>query len=122
MKSLKINLFLVIFCLFSLGIFSQSTAGYTYHGTDGEVSLYYKVSDYDVIFRAVNQNERTVYVRVHNVSSSWSNGKTKKKTVNIGYVRSGGASNRGGLNLDNYAKLKKWSFSGWEWSTKPFNN
>lgn len=103
-------------------LFSQSVEGFKYHGTDGNVSLYYKQTEYGVTFRALNKRDVPVYVRVNNVVSKWSNGKTRKKTVNIGFVKSGGASNGGGLNLDNYAKIKSWTFTSWEWSTKYFRD
>ena len=121
MKKAKLLLLFVSITFLSLEMTGQSVEGYTYHGTDGNVSLYYKQNKYGVTFRALNRRNKAVYVKVNNVKSSWSNGQNRRKTVHIGFVKSGGASNGGGLNLDNYAKIKGWSFSGWQWSEKPFS-
>lgn len=99
--------------------FAQSVEGYTYHGTSGNVSLYYKTHDYGVTFRAVNKGDQAVYVKIYNVVSSWTDDKTRQKDVYIGFVGSGKASNGGGLNTDNYAKIKSWSFDKWRWSVNP---
>ncbi len=119
MKFIKITL-PVIICLILTSFTSnaQSTEGYTFHESSNGVSLYYKVSDYDVIFKAVNERDKAVYVKVYNVISTWSNGKTREKDVDINFVGAGRASNAGNLNTDNYAKLKTWKFSSWEWSSQ----
>ncbi|QNM86469.1 hypothetical protein H9W90_04930 [Polaribacter pectinis] len=121
MKKLKFLLLFLTISLLSTEISGQSVEGYTYHDTDGNVSLYYKKTQYGVTFRAVNKRDKPVYVKVNNVKSSWTDGRTRRKTVHIGFVNSGRASNGGGLNLDNYAKIKGWSFSSWQWSSKPFD-
>jgi hypothetical protein len=119
---MKIKLLLFAIAIFGAVnlSFSQNVDGYTYHDSDGNVSLYYKQSDYGVTFRAVNKRGNAVYVKVMNVVSKWSNGKTRQKDVNIGFVGSNKASNGGGLNTDNYAKIKSWTFDGWKWSEKAF--
>ena len=117
----KILLFVIaVFGTFSLS-FSQNVDGYTYHGSSDGVSLYYKQSEYGVTFRAVNKRDKYVYVKIFNVVSKWSNGKTRRKDVNIGFVGAGKASNGGGLNLDDYSKIKSWSFDSWKWSEKAFS-
>lgn len=112
-------LFVVLFGAISMS-FSQSTDGYTYHETSNGVSLYYKVSKYGVTFRAVNKRSETVYVKVTNVVSTWTDGRTRQKNVIIGRVASQSASNGGGLNNDNYSELKTWKFDSWVWSYKAF--
>ncbi len=116
---------LLLFVITVFGVvqlsFSQNVDGYTFHGSDGGVSLYYKQHDYGLTFRAVNKRNKPVYVKVVNVVSTWSNGRTRRKDVNIGFVGSNRASNRGGLNTDNYAKMKSWRFDSWKWSEKPFS-
>lgn len=119
MKS-KLKL-LVIVLLSSMSFaFSQNVDGYTFHDRDQGVSLYYKHTKYGVTFRAVNNREETVYVKIVNVVSKWSDGRTRQKDVNIGLVRSGGAANGGGLNLDNYSTIGAWSFDSWKWSNRPY--
>ncbi|QJP33566.1 hypothetical protein F0365_03650 [Nonlabens sp. Ci31] len=114
---------LLLFLLLTIGgvttSLSQSVDGYTFHETSNGVSLYYKQSEYGVTFRAINKRDEYVYVKVYNVVSSWSNGKTRRKDVNIGFVGVGKASNGGGLNTDDYSKIKKWSFDSWKWSEDP---
>lgn len=116
---------IILFILTVVGIFNmsyaQSVEGYTHHGTSNGVSLYYKQHKYGVTFRAVNKRNKYVYVKVFNVVSKWTDGRTRKKDVNIGFVGAGKASNGGGLNLDNYSKIKSWSFDSWKWSEKSFN-
>ncbi|ARV05881.1 hypothetical protein BTO04_03825 [Polaribacter sp. SA4-10] len=58
---------------------AQSVERYTYHSTDGNVSLYYKQSEYGVTFRALNKRNKAVYVKVNNVKSTWSNGQNRKR-------------------------------------------
>ncbi len=101
--------------------YAQSVEGYTHHETSKGVSLYYKQHKYGVTFRAVNKRNKYVYVKVFNVISKWTDGRIRKKDVNIGFVGAGKASNGGGLNLDNYSKIKSWSFDNWKWSEKSFN-
>ena len=86
--------------------FSQNVDGYTFHESSNGVSLYYKQHQYGVTFRAVNKRKKYVYVKIFNVVSTWSNGRTRRKDVNIGFVGSNKASNVGGLNNDNYAKIR----------------
>lgn len=115
----------LLFVIVVLGLvsvsFSQNVNGYKLHGSNNGVSLYYKQSDYGVTFRAVNKTNKYVYVKVFNVVSTWTDGRTRRKDVNIGFVSAGKASNGGGLNLDNYSKIKSWSFDKWRWSEKSFN-
>jgi hypothetical protein len=121
MKTKFLLFVITVFGAVSLS-FSQNVDGFTYHETNDGVSLYYKQHKYGVTFRAVNKRSKTVYVKIFNVVSTWSNGRTRKKDVNIGYVGSYKASNGGGLNNDNYAKIKSWRFDSWRWSEKPFSN
>lgn len=100
---------------------SQNLDGYTLHGSSDGVSLYYKQQEYGVTFRAVNKRNKYVYVKVFNVVSTWTDGKTRQKDVNIGFVGKGKASNGGNLNVDNYSKIKTWSFDKWQWSEKSFS-
>jgi hypothetical protein len=120
MKTKFLLFVITVFGAVSLS-FSQNVDGYTFHGSSDGVSLYYKQHQYGVTFRAVNKRSEYVYVKIFNVVSSWSNGKTRRKDVNIGFVGSNKASNGGGLNTDNYAKIKSWSFDSWEWSDKAFS-
>lgn len=120
MKTRILLLLFVFFGAVNLSI-AQNVDGYTYHGSSDRVSLYYKQTEYGVTFRAVNKRDKYVYVKVFNVVSKWSDGKTRRKDVNIGGVRTNNASNGGGLNNDNYAKIRSWSFDRWEWSEKPYN-
>lgn len=117
----KFLLFLItIFGVVNLS-FSQNVAGYTFHGSDGNVKLYYKQSEYGLTFRAVNKRDKAVYVKVVNAVSTWTDGKTRRKDVNIGYIGSNKAANGGGLNNDNYAKITGWKFDKWLWSERPFD-
>ena len=115
---------ILLFLLITIGAislsFSQNVDGYKYHETSNGVSLYYKQHDYGVTFRAVNKRNKYVYVKIFNVVSKWTDGRTRQKDVNIGFVGAGKASNGGGLNLDNYSKIKSWSFDSWKWSEKAF--
>lgn len=117
-KIILITLITIITINFS---YAQSVEGYTLYGKSNGVSLYYKQHKYGVTFRAVNKRNKYVYVKVFNVVSKWTDGKTRKKDVNIGFVGAGKASNGGGLNLDNYSKIESWSFDSWKWSEKSFN-
>ncbi|MCT4698303.1 MULTISPECIES: hypothetical protein [Tenacibaculum] len=120
MKTRILLLVITIFGAISIS-FSQNVDGYTFHESSKGVSLYYKQHQYGVTFRAVNKRKKYVYVKVFNVVSTWSNGKTRRKDVNIGFVASNKASNGGGLNNDNYAKIKSWRFDSWKWSEKSFS-
>jgi len=108
----KILFLTVALCgLFNLS-FSQNVDGYKYHGTSNGVSLYYKVSDNGIVFRAVNKSDKEVNVKIKNVSYTSEYGNKKTKDVLIRWVYPNKASNG---SVSSYGKIKSWSFDGWEW-------
>jgi hypothetical protein len=109
----------LLFVLYAFTANSQNLEGYTKHETiyvyGGKVSLYYKVTDYGIYFRVYNETDKTVHVKVYDVSSSWSDERSRKRDVSVTYVLSGKTSTGTYENNDNLAKrIGGWNFSGWK--------
>jgi hypothetical protein len=55
---------------------------------------------------------------VYNVSSAWSDGKTRKEDVSITYIPAGKARSGRYDHSDNYSRMQgRWTFDSWKWST-----
>ena len=115
---MKALLSLIILTLFMSGACYADLSGYTKHGTSNGVTLYYKVKDYAIHFKAENNTGKTVHVRIYDVSAQWSDNRTRVKDVKITYVPKGKIRTGTYDHADNYSKINgSWKFDSWAWST-----
>jgi len=107
---------------FAAYLMCQNLDGFTKHETlysnGGQVSLYYKVTDYGIFFKVYNETNQTVHAKVYDVSSAWSDNRTRKKDVVITYANPGKTATGTYENNDNLSKrVGGWNFSRWRFST-----
>ena len=112
---LLITLAMVISGFFAIK--AQDLTGYTLHESNQGVYLYYKVTEYGILFRVKNTREKTVHVIINNVTGEWSDGRKRTKNVKVTYVPAGSIRTAVYDHSDNYSKLTgTWSFNQWRWT------
>jgi len=120
MKTNKLFLSITLFLfVIATNVKAQNLEGYTYQSTVNGVSLYYKVGEYGITFKVKNERNKMIHVKIYNVTSQWSDNRTRTKDVEITYIPEGQI--RGGSydHSDNYSKMVgKWSFDSWKWSER----
>ena len=114
-RMLLITLAMVISGFFAIK--AQDLTGYTLHESNQGVYLYYKVTEYGILFRVKNTREKTVHVIINNVTGEWSDGRKRTKNVKVTYVPAGSIRTAVYDHSDNYSKLTgTWSFNQWRWT------
>lgn len=109
-------LVLIFIAGFSFNLHASGLDGYTFHNENGNVSLYYKVSEHAIRFKVKNNRNRTVHVTVSDVSSPWTDNKIRTRDVKITYVGAGKMESETYHQTDNYSTMTgNWSFSEWSW-------
>jgi hypothetical protein len=118
----KIVFLSIVSIFFISSVKCQNLDGFTKHETlysnGGYVSLYYKVTDYGIFFRVLNETNQTIHAKVYDVSSAWSDNRTRKKDVLITYANPSKTATGTYENNDNLSKrVGGWNFSRWSFST-----
>jgi hypothetical protein len=113
MKTIK-TLFLFVGILVSSAVSAQE---YVKHATtnvaDGTATLYYKVSESGVRFKLENNTSKTLYCKIVEVTSNWTDGKTRTKSIYIKWIPAGEERSEIYWQTDNYSSMKGWSFDSW---------
>lgn len=102
--------------------YAQGLSGYNKLDSDsyldGKITLYAKVSDYGITFALKNETSKTLYCKIENVTSNWSDGKKRTKDVMIYAIPSGKIRAETYENNDNLSKMTgRWTYDRWRVST-----
>lgn len=95
---------------------NEKLSGYTKHGTDKGVSLYYKTGKFGVTFKIENATNKAVDAIIFDVKGDWKDNKTRMKSLNLYSIPPGKIRGVSYDQSDNYSELKSWSFERWSWS------